>query len=257
MTMAIHDWTLVPAGIFHHFHHEWISAIGRALNGRLPRDYYALAEQVAGAFGPDVLTLANGLPAPGAHRDDPLPESNDEGSIAVATAAPKVRFTLSEDMAYKKLKRVVVRHVSGDRVVAIVEIVSPGNKSSQGAFDEFVSKACRLMDAGVHLLILDLYPPGPRDPNGMPGAIWDEISKNPFILPAEQPLTFASYVADIERRALIEVAAVGETLPDMPLFFNSERYVNVPLEKTYQTAWKAVPRRWQQILTASSSRNGS
>ena len=56
--MPIHDWTRVGAGIFHHFHHEWISAISRALNaGLLPPDYYALAEQVAGGRGPDVLAL--------------------------------------------------------------------------------------------------------------------------------------------------------------------------------------------------------
>ena len=38
--MPMHDWTRVEAGIYHHFHHEWISAIGRSLNrGLLPEDY--------------------------------------------------------------------------------------------------------------------------------------------------------------------------------------------------------------------------
>ena len=56
--MPIHDWTRVEAGIFHHFHHDWITEIARALNhGILPADYYALAEQFAAGFGPDVLTL--------------------------------------------------------------------------------------------------------------------------------------------------------------------------------------------------------
>ena len=56
--MPIHDWTRVDAGIFHDFHHEWISTIRRALNdGLLPSEYYALAEQQAAGFGPDVLTL--------------------------------------------------------------------------------------------------------------------------------------------------------------------------------------------------------
>ena len=30
--MPMHDWTRVLAGIFHHFHHEWISEIARSLN---------------------------------------------------------------------------------------------------------------------------------------------------------------------------------------------------------------------------------
>lgn len=55
--MPMHDWTRVEAGIYHDFHHEWISAIKRALNERLPGSYYALAEQQAAGFGPDVLTL--------------------------------------------------------------------------------------------------------------------------------------------------------------------------------------------------------
>lgn len=64
--MPIHDWTLVDGGIFHAFHHDWITAISRTLNlGLLPTGYYALSEQTAGSLGPDVLTLSrpnhNGL----------------------------------------------------------------------------------------------------------------------------------------------------------------------------------------------------
>jgi hypothetical protein len=66
--MPVHDWTRVTAGIFHDFHHEWISAIKRALNsGLLPPGYYALAEQIAGGMGPDVLTLE--LPNKGPGKD--------------------------------------------------------------------------------------------------------------------------------------------------------------------------------------------
>src|SRR5690606_1979521 len=42
-TMPMHDWTRVAAGIYHDFHHEWISAIKQALNAVLPGTYYALA----------------------------------------------------------------------------------------------------------------------------------------------------------------------------------------------------------------------
>lgn len=47
--MPIHDWTRVNAGLFHHFHQRWISAISDTLNaGLLPERYYALTEQPAG-----------------------------------------------------------------------------------------------------------------------------------------------------------------------------------------------------------------
>ncbi len=56
--MAIHDRSRVSAGTFHDFHLAWIAAIRDALNnGILPPDYYAMAEQIAGPLGPDVLTL--------------------------------------------------------------------------------------------------------------------------------------------------------------------------------------------------------
>ena len=72
--MPIHDWTRVGAGIFHHFHLEWIGDLSRVLNrGLLPPDYYALAEQFAGGFGPDVLTLQR--PDRGQNAEGPALES--------------------------------------------------------------------------------------------------------------------------------------------------------------------------------------
>lgn len=44
--------------------------------------------------------------------------------------------------------------------------------------------------------------------------------------------------------------AVGNALPDMPLVLAPDTYVNVPLEETYQAAWRGVPRRWQRVLEA-------
>src|SRR5438876_6941035 len=35
--MPVHNWTRVDAGIFHHFHHDWIAEFARVLNrGLLP-----------------------------------------------------------------------------------------------------------------------------------------------------------------------------------------------------------------------------
>ena len=59
--MPVHDWTRVPAGIFHDFHMAWLGTLRGALNGgALPPDYYALIDQDAGEIGPDVLTLRAG-----------------------------------------------------------------------------------------------------------------------------------------------------------------------------------------------------
>src|SRR5205085_1587897 len=131
----------------------------RALNsGLLPPDYYALAEQIAGGLGPDVLTLES-IRRPPDQGGKNGPARNGGGSasgrIAVATAPPRVRFTAEAEPEYlaRKGKRVVIRHRSGDEVIAMIEIVSPGNKASRQALQAFVKKAIELLEAGIHLLV--------------------------------------------------------------------------------------------------------
>ena len=247
--MPIDDWTRVGAGVFGDFHHEWISTIKRALNaGLLPPDYYALAEQISGGFGPDVLTLESLRSETARAGDDDaatIGRAGDSG-IALASAPPKVRFTASaETERYaRKRSRVAIRHSSDDRVVAMLEIISPGNKASRQALRSFVEKAVELLDAGIHLLIVDLFPPGPRDPQGIHGAIWSEIIDDDFQLPPDQPLTLVAYSADEVKQAFIEPVAAGDNLPEMPLFLEPDRYVQLPLEESYRGALDRVPNRW-------------
>src|SRR5262249_23475675 len=154
------------------------------------------------------------------------------GGIAVASAPPRVRFTATaEPEQYaRKRKTVTVRHSSGDQVVAVIEVVSPGNKSARHPLRAFVQKAVELLEAGVHLRIADRSPPGPRAPQGIHAALWSEITEDQFRLPPEKPLTLAAYSAGAVKTAYIEPVAVGDTLPDMPLFLEPDVYVPVPLE---------------------------
>jgi hypothetical protein len=249
--MPMHDWTKVPHGIFHAFHHRWISAIGDELNaGLLPKDYYALPEQFAGAFGPDVLTLQTRRP-----NDNESSDSGGEGAAtAVATRRPHTRFVAESEGEFyrRKKKSIVIRHVTGDEIVATMEIVSPGNKASRRAFDAFLDKACELIEQRIHLLIVDPFPPGSRDPHGVHAAIWEEVAGHPFQLPADKPLTLVAYECDQITRAYIEPVAVGDVLPEMALFLEPSRCVMVPLERTYQTAFAVMPRRWRNVIQPSA-----
>src|SRR5882724_53578 len=106
--MPVHDWARVDAGIFHHFHHRWISAVSDALNsGLLPPDYYALAEQIAGGLGPDVLTLQ----APKANGNG-APPGEVLGTLSVAVAPPQVQVVLRAEVDDYVLRRrsLVIRH---------------------------------------------------------------------------------------------------------------------------------------------------
>jgi hypothetical protein len=246
--MPIHDWTRVSDGTFHAFHLSWVSELQESLNsGVLPAAYYAQAEQIVGPLGPDVLTLqTNGFTA----IETTLGEQAGAGGLAVATIPPRARLTAAATMDDYVLKRrtIVIRHSSGDRIVALLETVSPGNKRSRHALRSFVEKAVEALHRGYHLLIVDLFPPSARDPQGIHGAIWQEISNDPFELPADEPLTLAAYSAGPVKQAWVEPTAVGRELIEMPLFLEPEIYVNVPLEVTYQAAYRGVARRWKQVL---------
>jgi hypothetical protein len=242
--MPMHDWTLVPDSIFHSLLHTWISYLCDRLNaGVLPDDLYALPEQVAAGFSPDVLTL---------HRDEPDDADTPGGGTAVLTR-PKTRFVSEAETYRRKKSHIAIRHVSGDRIVAVLEIVSPGSKSAEYPMDTFVRKACDFLDHRVHLLIIDPFPTGPRDPDGVHALIWREFSPEPFHLPAESPLTLVGYEAGMPLRAYVEPIAVGNRLPDMPLFIGRDRHVLVPTEETYQTAFDVQPRRWRTVLQPPAS----
>jgi hypothetical protein len=232
--MPIHDWSRVDAGIFHHFHQAWTIEIGNALNGGgLPPGYFAMAEQIVSGPIPDVVTLKR-RPAP----DD----GSRPGGVAVADAPPQAHFVTSAepDLYVRKANQIVIKHRLG-QVVAVIEIVSPGNKSSQHALRSFVEKAYELLQRGINLLVVDLFPPSSRDPQGIHKAIWDEIREESFALPPDKPLTVAAYCAGVLQRAYVEPVAVGDPLPGLPIFLSPDTYVPGPLEPTYQTTWAKCP----------------
>lgn len=244
--MPIHDWTRVGAGTFHHFHSSWIIHLSEALNaGLLPEGYYAMAEQHVGRMIADVLTLQVGDAVPGP------PPRGQGGPIAVAEAPPKVSHTMvaSPEAAYRGARRTLaVRHTSDHRVVAMLEVVSPSNKDRQSSVEEFVEKAWSALRVGCHLLVLDLLPPGRFDPGGMHNMIWRHYDSKDYECPPDHPLTAAAYAATALPQAFVEPLAVGDVLPDMPLFLHPDWYLNVPLESTYGTSYAGVPAYWRGVV---------
>src|SRR6185437_12538949 len=117
----------------------------------------------------------------------------------------------------------------------------------------FVDKAYSALKAGCHLLLVDLFPPGPRDPQGIHGALAEEFGDGGFTFPADKPLALAAYSAGELKRYYVEPLAVGDALEDMPLFLTADVYVPVPLEATYLAAWSAFPRRWRAVIDGSTA----
>jgi hypothetical protein len=240
--MPVHDWTRVDAGLFHDFHQGWSIALRNALNaGGLPPDYFALVDQNIRGPIPDVLTLklGEGTAAP----------TNGAVGLAVATMPPRTRLVRRNevDTYVDKANRITVRHRHGD-VVAVIEIISPGNKGSRAECHAFVEKSAALIRQGIHLLLIDLFPPSPRDPQGLAKAVWDQILEEDFELPPDKPLVLGAFDAGPPRVAYLEPIAVGDVLPDMPIFLKPEFYVPAPLETTYQTTWQVFPTALKGLL---------
>lgn len=240
--MPVHDWTRVDAGLFHAFHQHWITTLCNALNaGPLPPGYFALPEQVISDPNPDVLTLRL-KPRTG-------PGSDASAGPAVLTTSPRTRYVQrgEADLYASKADRVTIRHTHG-QVIAVIELVSPGNKNSRHALHAFVEKMTELLRHGIHLLVVDLFPPSNRDPQGVHKAIWDEITEEPFELPPDKPLTLAAYQAGPVFIAYVEPVAVGDPLPEMALFLEPEVHVLTPLEATYQATWAVFPAPLKGLL---------
>jgi hypothetical protein len=243
--MPLHDWTQVDAGLFHAFHLQWIAALTNALNaGVLPADYYALAEQKAGGYAPDVLALKLA-----AENDDSI-----QGGLAVASAPPRTAIVscVEEDIYARKANRIAIHHRHGD-VVAVVEIVSPGNKSGKASFNSFVSKSVEFIQQGIHLLLIDVFPPTPRDPLGIHKPIWDAFRDEPFTFPPGKNRLLASYDAGPPWVAYVEPIQTGEEIPSMPLFLRPDIYIPAPLEASYQSSWKTFPKALKGLLEPGST----
>ena len=209
--MPIHDWTRTYAGLFHDFHQSCAVHTKNALNaGLLPTGMAALVER-------DV--------------------------------TPTKRSKSSKEFYSDLANRIVVKHKLG-RTVAVIEIVSPGNKDSRRAFKQFLDKSLEFINMGIHLLVVDLFPPTRRDPFGVHRAIWDEFEDEDvlFEFPPGKDRILASYDAGREKAAYVEPIAVGDVMPDMPLFLFEGRHIKVPLEAAYQTTWSVFPRDLQVIV---------
>lgn len=233
--MPIHDWSRIPSGLFHDFHQTWSIQIKMALNaGILPKGISALVEQRSGPRESDVLALER-------HGKPPRSGFGSDGGVAT-TEPPVTRFVgrTTREIYATRANRIVIKHHLG-RTIAVIDIVSPGNKDSRAALRDFVEKTIDFLRAGIHVLLIDLFPPTPRDPFGMHKVLWDEIEEKDFTLPEGKDRILASYETGGVRACYVEPIGVGDVLPDMPLFLANSWHVPVPLESTYQATWDASP----------------
>jgi hypothetical protein len=232
--MPLHDWTRATPGMFPDFHSSWLTDLKRTLNrGLLPPGFYAMAEQRASLYGPDVLTFATG----------PRPQPATHAGNGVALAEPRTARKVVSHAIPTTGRALTVRHAAGKRVVAVIEVVSPANKDRPEHVGDFAGKVATLVGNGVHVAVIDILPPGKHDPAGIPAAIWEGLDTEPEPVgpPPGRPMTFSGFRADVKPIAYLDYAGIGDELPGVPLYLEGDLFVTIPLEQTYLTNYNELP----------------
>ena len=244
--MPVHDWSEVDANVFHDFHQTWAVEIRNALNQRLPDGYSALVEQHSPKLVPDVLAVER--------RTRPRNKHPRKGGGAVTLSKPTARYPVvtQDQRIAARGNRIAIHHRMGD-IVCILEIVSPGNKQNRAGVKAFVDKTVDFLEAGVHVVMIDLFPPNALNPHGLHKLVWAEMGTDTFELPPGEPMLLASYRAegpadDDTTEAFLEPLGVGAVMPDMPAFLEPDFYVQVPLEETYGNAWDSCPKDMRYLV---------
>lgn len=133
-------------------HGSLIAAARNQLNTRLPDDLIARSEErlvidatdweSSHVMRPDVRVFA------------PATSEADEGGVAIE--AP---FKLVVDLEPLKQRYIKIIRPDDETLIAVIEFISPANKSGRG-IDNYLANRGELLDAGVHVVEIDLVRQG-------------------------------------------------------------------------------------------------
>ena len=125
-------------------------------------------------------------------------------------------------------------------------------------FDAFVAKSVELIRRGIHLLVIDLFPPTSRDPKGIHAAIWrSDFEPVDYSAPEDSPLTLASYRADRWPEAFVDRPPSASR--SLICRFFTIRTTTSPChsKKPIWLPGNAVPEYWRNEIEPLSLHNGN
>ncbi len=215
------------------FHVNWAGAIADALNeSLLPEGYFAEEHAQLGPWVEiDVATFA----------DSELSAARTGGTATLphrawAPPAPTMVVPAAFPDSFEVL---VFESEGGTRLVAAIELVSPGNKDRAGHRQAFAVKCASYLCQGISLIVIDIVTS--RREN-LHNEIMQVLGHAPiFALPPETTLYGVAYRPVVrDQHEQIEVwpqaLEVGQALPVLPLALNAEHCLPIDLEATYTIA---------------------
>lgn len=225
---------LFPHRAWESFHSRWANSIADGLNQVLPRRFFSEVQ----------IQLGNQIEADVAEFERPAESAEEErdgaaGGVAIQTWAPPAA-TMVMPAVFPDDIEVHVRDEREDaRLVAVVELVSPGNKDRAESRRAFATKSAAYLQRGIGLMVLDIVTS--RQAN-LHNELLDLMNLNqPLRMPAEVTLYAVAYGPRRRQEnnqidVWITNLAVGNTLPLLPLPIRGYRYVPVDLEASYSEA---------------------
>ena len=228
--MPLHDHfrpPLAPRRHWESFHVNWAGAMADALNADgLPDGFYA--EETAHA-GPrveiDLATYAD-------------PSAGGGAAVAVRTYAPPApALTLPAAFPDEYAVKVYTDD-GGARLVAAVELVSPGNKDRPDHRRTFAAKLAGYLAAGVSVVLVDVVTTRRGDLLAELLAVLDSPAAS--LAGADLSAAAVRPVADADAGRIevwAERLAVGASLPTLPLWLAADLCVPLDLESTYTAAY--------------------
>lgn len=220
--MGLHDWRRVTDNVFHTFHYGWLWNLAGLLNAQvLPPGYVARPEEYVGPYEADVLTLHSGVPAP--------PSGGGGTALEPVLTLSPPRLRLGKE------RRIAIHSARDERRVAIIEVVSPGNKDSARRAAHLQSKLIDALESGLHVVVIDVLPPTGVCAS-FPGAVARALgATDEPRLGERHAASFEVQLDPLRLNLYGRDLTLGRPLPDdVPLFLLDGARVALPLERSYE-----------------------
>lgn len=217
------------------FHSNWATKIADALTERwLPPEYIAEEHAHVGSqIEIEVATLERGDPAA------PIRDSIGIATMPIKAWAPPDPDAVLPATFLSTFEIRVLSHTAGPRLVAVIELVSPGNKDRVAERQAFAIKCASFLVQGVSLIIVDIVTNRRANLHNeilqlLQGAdIAQMDSAATLYAVAYRPLLRAGKEEiDIWRTPL----TLGQPLPTLPLSLSADVVIPVDFEATYAEA---------------------
>jgi hypothetical protein len=224
---------LSPRRHWESIHVNWAGAIADALNETLlPEDYFAEEHaQLGSRVEIDVATFADS--------ESSGPRIGGTATLMPRAWAPPAPAMVVPAAFADEFEVLVFENEGGTRLVAAIELVSPGNKDRVGHRKAFAIRCASYLCRGISLIVIDIVTS--RHEN-LHNEIMQVFGNGPtFALAPETTLYGIAYRPIVrDQHEQIEIwpspLEIGQPLPILPLALSADLCLPIDLETTYSIA---------------------